>query len=212
MITVYLADDHNIVRQGLVSLLKSYANCQIVGEAADGLKALKDIVELKPDVAIVDITMPKMNGMELVKQVHTKCPETKLLVLTMHEEEEYVIHMVKAGASGYLLKDSAGEELIDAVKTLAQGKSYFSQYAAQVLASQYSNPQQAWDDPYKGLTKRERQIFHLVIDGITTKKIAEMLYISAKTVENHRGKILDKLKVSNTAELVKYAAKNNLLI
>ena len=153
-----------------------------------------------------------MNGMELVKQVNAKSPDTRLLVLTMHDEEEYVIHMVKAGAAGYLLKDSAGEELIDAVKALAQGKSYFSQYAAQVLASQYNNPQPTWADPYKGLTKRERQIFHLVIDGKTTKNIANMLHISAKTVENHRGKILEKLKVSNTAELVKYAAKNNLLI
>jgi DNA-binding NarL/FixJ family response regulator len=120
--------------------------------------------------------------------------------------------MVKAGASGFLLKDSAGEELVNAVKALAQGKSYFSQYAAQVLATQYSNPQQDWDDPYKGLTTRERQVFHLVIDGITTKKISDMLHISVKTVENHRGKILEKLKVSNTAELVKYAAKKNLLI
>ncbi|MCW8869927.1 MAG: response regulator transcription factor [Proteobacteria bacterium] len=212
MISVYLADDHTIVRQGLVSLLNSYEDCQIVGEAADGIKALKDIIELKPDVAIVDITMPKMNGMELVKQVHAKCPETKLLVLTMHEEEEYVIHMVKAGASGFLLKDSAGEELIDAVKELAQGKSYFSQYAAQVLATQYSKPEQDWNDPYKGLTTRERQVFHMVIDGKTTKQISEILYISVKTVENHRGKILEKLKVANTAELVKYAAKKNLLI
>ncbi len=212
MIKVYLADDHTIVRQGLVSLLKSYSDCEIIGEAADGEQALKDIINLMPDVAIVDITMPKLNGMEVVRQAHNKCPKCKILVLTMHEEEEYVIHLVKSGAAGYLLKDSAGEELIDAVKALAQGKTYYSQYAAQVLAAQYSNPHQNWDDPYKDLTNRERQIFHLVIDGKTTRHIADLLHISGKTVENHRGKILEKLNVSNTAELVKYAAKKNLLV
>jgi DNA-binding NarL/FixJ family response regulator len=127
----------------------------------------------------------------------------------MHEEEEYVIHMIKAGASGYLLKDSAGEELIDAVKALSAGKSYFGQYASQVLAAQYSNPQQNWENPYKDLTKRERQIFHLVIDGKTTKAIATSLHISIKTVENHRSKVLEKLNVTNIAGLVKYAAKKN---
>ena len=212
MIKLYLADDHSIVRQGLVSLLKGFSDCEIIGEAGDGEQALRDIIQLNPDVAIVDITMPKLNGMEVVRQAHIKAPKCKILVLTMHEEEEYVIHLVKAGASGYLLKDSAGEELIDAVKALAKGQSYFSQYAAKVLASQYNNPQQNWEDPYKDLTNREKQIFHLVIDGKTTRQIADMLHISSKTVENHRGKVLEKINVSNTAELVKYAAKKHLLV
>ena len=129
----------------------------------------------------------------------------------MHEEEEYVIHMVRAGASGYLLKDSASEELIQAVKTLASGKSYYSQYAAQVLANQYTQPDK-WSDPYKNLTKREREVFHLVVDGKTTKEVAKALDISVKTAENHRGKVLDKLNVANSAELVKYAAQHKLLI
>lgn len=212
MIKIYLADDHDIVRKGLKSLLDAFQDCDVIGEAADGQKAWREIIELKPDIAIIDITMPLMNGMELAKMIKQKLPQCKILVLTMHEEEEYVMHMVRSGASGYLLKDSAGDELVDAVKTLAKGKSYFGPYAAHVLAEQYNNPDHTWTDPYKNLTKRERQVFHLVVEGHTTKQIAEELHISIKTVENHRGKVLDKLHVANTAELVRYAAKKNLLL
>jgi DNA-binding NarL/FixJ family response regulator len=150
--------------------------------------------------------------MEAVKRLNAQLPETKVLVLTMHEEQEYVIHMVRAGASGYLLKDSASDELIDAVKALAAGKTYYSQYAASVLAAQYNKPSENWQDPYKNLTNREREVFHLIIEGKTTKEIARSLEISVKTAENHRGKVLDKLDVANAAELVRYAAKKNLLL
>ncbi|AOE49824.1 response regulator transcription factor [Kangiella sediminilitoris] len=211
MIRVLIADDHTILRQGLVSILEKDDECVVVGEAANGLEALEKAQELSPQIAVIDISMPELNGMEVVKRIHQKLPQCKVLVLTMHEEEEYVIHMVRAGASGYLLKDSASEELIQAVKALASGKSYFSQYAAQVLANQYSQPEE-WSDPYKNLTKREREVFHLVVDGKTTKEIARVLDISVKTAENHRGKVLEKLGVSNSAELVKYAAQHKLLL
>ncbi|MGX5173258.1 response regulator [Aliikangiella sp. IMCC44653] len=212
MIRVFLADDHTIVRQGLVSLLASDAECSVVGEASNGIEALEKILQLNPQVAVLDIAMPGLNGMEVVKRLSDKLPNCKVLVLTMHEEEEYVIHMVKAGACGYLVKDSAAQELIEAVKTIASGGTYFSQKAAQVLASQYRNPPTDWDNPYRDLTQRERQVFHLVVDGKTTKDIARDLSISVKTVENHRGKVLDKLNVANTAELVRYAARKNLLL
>ncbi len=212
MIRVMLADDHTILRQGLVSLLSRDEDIVVVGEAANGLEAVEKAIELEPQVCVIDISMPELNGMEVVKRIHTKLPDCKILVLTMHEEQEYVIHMVKAGASGYLIKDSASEELIDAVKALANGRTYYSQYAASVLAAQYSQPEKVWQDPYKNLTKREREVFHLVIDGKTTKDIARVLNISVKTAENHRGKILEKLSVGNTAELVRYAAKHNLLV
>ena len=211
MIRVLLADDHTILRQGLVSILAKDDECVVVGEASNGLEAVEKVLELEPQIAVIDISMPELNGMEVVKRINKKLPECKILVLTMHEEEEYVIHMVRAGASGYLLKDSASEELIKAVKTLASGKSYFSQYAAQVLANQYTQPDK-WSDPYKNLTKREREVFHLVVDGKTTKDIAKALDISVKTAENHRGKVMDKLNVANSAELVKYAAQHKLLI
>ncbi|GAA0212301.1 response regulator transcription factor [Kangiella japonica] len=211
MIRVLLADDHTILRQGLVSILAKDDECIVVGEASNGLEAVEKAFELEPQIAVIDISMPELNGMEVVKRIHKKLPDCRILVLTMHEEEEYVIHMVRAGASGYLLKDSASEELIKAVKTLANGKSYYSQYAAQVLANQYTQPDK-WNDPYKNLTKREREVFHLVVDGRTTKEIAKTLDISVKTAENHRGKVMDKLKVANSAELVKYAAQHKLLI
>ena len=211
MIRVLLADDHTILRQGLVSILANDDDCVVVGEASNGIEAVEKAFELEPQIAVIDISMPELNGMEVVKRIHQKLPDCRILVLTMHEEEEYVIHMVRAGASGYLLKDSASEELIQAVKTLASGKSYFSQYAAQVLANQYTQPGK-WSDPYKNLTKREREVFHLVVDGKTTKEIAKILDISVKTAENHRGKVLDKLNVANSAELVKYAAQHKLLI
>ncbi|GAA6204250.1 response regulator transcription factor [Thalassotalea sp. SU-HH00458] len=212
MINVLIADDHTILRQGLVSLLSRDEEINVVAEAADGVQAVNQALALKPTVIVIDISMPEMNGMEAVKRLHEHLPEAKVLVLTMHEEQEYVIHMVKAGASGYLLKDSASDELIDAVKALASGKTYFSQYAASVLASQYSQPTQTWQDPYKNLTSREREVFHLIIEGKTTKDIARALDISVKTAENHRGKVLEKLAVANAAELVRYAAKNHLLI
>ncbi|WP_448548749.1 response regulator [Thalassotalea fusca] len=212
MINVLIADDHTILRHGLVSLLTRDEQIRVVAEAADGLEAINKALAIKPHVIVIDISMPELNGMEAVKRLNEQLPESKVLVLTMHEEQEYVIHMVRAGASGYLLKDSASDELIDAVKALALGKTYYSQYAASVLASQYSQPMQTWQDPYKNLTSREREVFHLIIQGKTTKDIARSLDISVKTAENHRGKVLDKLDVANAAELVRYAAKNNLLM
>ncbi|WP_076920496.1 MULTISPECIES: response regulator transcription factor [unclassified Pseudoalteromonas] len=212
MIRVLIADDHTILRQGLVSLLSKDNDISVIAEAADGMEAVQKALALKPAVIVIDISMPELNGMEAVKRLHEQLPEAKVLVLTMHEEQEYVLHMVRAGASGYLLKDSASDELIDAVKALAQGKTYYSQYAASVLASQSQKPAENWQDPYKNLTKREREVFHLIIEGKTTKDIARSLDISVKTAENHRGKVLDKLNVANAAELVRYAAKNSLLL
>ncbi len=212
MISVLIADDHTILRQGLVSLLQQDSDIRVLAEAADGLSAVKKALALKPNVIVIDISMPELNGMEAVKRLNEQLPEAKILVLTMHEEQEYVVHMVRAGAAGYLLKDSASDELIDAVKALAAGKTYFSQYAASVLASMSMQPTKTWQDPYKNLTSREREVFHLIIEGKTTKDIARSLDISVKTAENHRGKVLDKLAVANAAELVRYAAKHHLLI
>jgi DNA-binding NarL/FixJ family response regulator len=211
MIRVLVADDHTMVRQSLVSVLAASGLCEVVGEAADGLEAVAQALRLRPDVAIVDISMPRLNGIEVVRRLHAELPGTRTLVLTMHEEDEYVLHVVRAGAAGYLLKDSAVSDLIQAVRDVHAGKRHFGANAARVLAEAISQPQADPGDPYGRLTTREREIFHLVVEGATSKEIARRLDISVKTAENHRANILDKLGVRNTAELVRYAVRKGLL-
>jgi two-component system response regulator NreC len=210
MIRVLVADDHTIVRQGVVSLLEASGDCTVVAQASDGVEAVEQAVATSPDVAVVDIGMPRLSGLEAVRRIRHEAPRVRILVLTMHEEEEYVVHLVKAGASGYLVKDSAATDLLAAVRALARGQGYLGPYAARVLAEQYRRPEEA-ADPYGALTPREREVFHLVVDGKTTKEIAKQLGISPKTAENHRARLMEKLDVHNTAELVRYAAKKRLL-
>ena len=210
MIRVLVADDHTIVRQGVVSLLEASGDCTVVAQASDGVEAVERAVATSPDVAVVDIGMPRLSGLEAVRRIRQEAPRVRILVLTMHEEEEYVVHLVKAGASGYLVKDSAATDLLAAVRALARGQGYLGPYAARVLAEQYRRPEEA-ADPYGALTPREREVFHLGVDGKTTKEIAKQLGISPKTAENHRARLMEKLGVHNTAELVRYAAKKRLL-
>ena len=210
MIRVLVADDHTIVRQGVVSLLEASGECTVVAEASDGLEAVEKAVATRPDVAVLDIGMPRLSGLEAVRRIRQEVPRTRILVLTMHEEEEYVVHLVKAGASGYLVKDSAATDLLAAVRALSRGQGYLGPYAARVIADQYRRPEEA-ADPYGALTAREREVFHLVVEGKTTKELAKVLGISPKTAENHRTRLMEKLGVHNTAELVRYAARRGLL-
>jgi DNA-binding NarL/FixJ family response regulator len=218
-IRVLVADDHTIVRQGLVGLLRASGECEVVGEAADGLEAVEKAQWTHPDVIVLDVSMPHLSGIEVVRRIRGELPATRILVLTMHEEEEYVLHMVRAGAAGYLVKDSAASELLAAVRALASGQDYFGPQATKVLADQYRWPERdARDadadieaDPYGPLTDREREVFHLVVEGRSTKEIARALGISVKTAENHRSRLLAKLGLRNTAELVRYAARKGLL-
>lgn len=211
MIRVLVADDHTLVRQSLVSVLQASGACEVVGEASDGLEAIQQALRLRPDVAIVDISMPGLNGIEVVRRLRAELPSTRTLVLTMHQEDEYVLHVVRAGASGYLLKDSAVTELLQAVREVHAGRRHFGASAARVLADAVSKPVAELGDPYGRLTAREREIFHLVVEGATSKEVAQRLEISVKTAENHRASILDKLGVRNTAELVRYAVRKGLL-
>lgn len=211
MIRVLLADDHNLVRQSLAGVLRTSGECQIVAEAADGMEALELALKLKPDVVVVDISMPRLNGLEVLRRLSAELPQSRLLVLTMHEEDEYVLHAVRAGARGYLLKHAATADLIAAVKALAAGSTYFGPQAAQALAAQVHHPERAIDDPYGTLSTREREVFHMILEGFTSKEIARKLEISAKTAENHRARILDKLGVRNSVELMRYAARKHLL-
>lgn len=211
LIRVLVADDHAILREGLISLLNGSGECQVVAQAGDGLSAVDEALRTRPDVAVIDLSMPRLNGVEVVRRLKSALPATRTLVLTMHNEEEYVLHVVRAGASGFLLKDSAMNELLAAVRSLHSGQGYFGPYAARVLAAELQQPTSEVDDPYRNLTTREREVFHLVSDGLTTKEIAKRLDIGAKTAENHRARVLDKLGVRNTAELVRYAVRKGLL-
>jgi DNA-binding NarL/FixJ family response regulator len=210
-VRVVVADDHTMVRESLVSVLEAAGDIQVVGQAADGVAAVEAVARLRPDVAIVDISMPRLNGLEVVRRLTADCPATRTLVLTMHEEEEYVLHVVRAGASGFLLKDSATAELITAVRSLHAGRGHFGPHAAQVLAGQVHRPGRQVEDPYGTLTAREREVFHLVVEGHTTKDIARHLGISVKTAENHRAHMMEKIGAHNTAEVVRYAVRKGLM-
>ena len=210
-IRVLVADDHTIVRQGLVGILAASPEIEVVGQAADGHEAVEKSLEARPDVAVLDVSMPRLNGMEAARRIHEALPATRILVLTMHDDEEYVLKMVRAGASGYLLKDSAASELIAAIKSLRAGQTYFSPHATKALAEAYQHPEPQAENPYERLTDREREIFQLVVEGKTNKEIGEILFISPKTVDNHRTRLMEKLGIHSAADLVRYAAKHKLL-
>jgi DNA-binding NarL/FixJ family response regulator len=210
-IRVLIADDHTLVRESLVGLLQSEGDVQVVAQAADGIETVEKALAVRPDVVVADLSMPRLNGIEVVRRLREALPETHVLVLTMHQEDEYVLQAVRAGASGYLVKDSAASELLAAVRNLRAGRGHFGPQAARTLAQQLQHPERTLDDPYGRLTAREREVFHLIAEGHTTKEIARKLDISAKTAENHRARVLDKVGVRNTAELVRYALRKGLL-
>ena len=210
-IRVLIADDHTLVRESLVGLLQADGGIQVVGQAADGIEAVEKAVATRPDVVVADLSMPRLNGIEVVRRLREALPETRVLVLTMHQEDEYVLQAVRAGAHGYLVKDSAAAELLAAVRSLHAGRGYFGPQASRTLAEQLQHPERTADDPYGRLTTREREVFHLIAEGLTTKEIARCLEISTKTAENHRARVLDKTGARNTAELVRLALRKGLL-
>jgi DNA-binding NarL/FixJ family response regulator len=211
VIRILLADDHTVVRESLATALGASGDCLIVAEAGDGVGAIEQALATRPDDAIIDSTRPRLSGIEVVRRLSQELPRTRLLVLTMHEDEEYVLQMVRAGAAGYLAKHAATTELLAAVRTLAAGGVHFGPYASKILAGQVHHPHAGGDDPYGALTTREREVLHLVAEGLTTKEIARRLDIGVKTAENPRGHILAKLGLRNSAELVRYAMRKHLL-
>jgi DNA-binding NarL/FixJ family response regulator len=208
---VLLADDHTVVRQGLVSILTAAGEFEVVAQASDGSEAVEKALASRPDVVVLDISMPRLSGLEAARRIKKALPQAQILALTMHDDEEYVLKMVRAGVSGYLVKDSAAAELVAAIRVLRSGQGFFGPQAAKALAQAYQAKTPLPEDPYARLTDREREVFQLVVEGKTNAQIAETLFISPKTVDNHRTRLMEKLDVHSTAELMRFAAKHGLL-
>ncbi len=209
-VRILLADDHTIVRHGLRKMLEERPEWQVVAEAGDGREAVKQAEQHKPDVAVVDVAMPLLNGIETTRQIVRKVPDTKVLVLTMHADEAYVTQMLKAGASGYLLKDSADQDLFQAITAVSQGQSFFSPEVTRMMTDE-SGIRPEGIDRYEMLSDREREIFQLVAEAKTNKEIAAMLGISPSTVETHRARIMEKLDLHSATEIALYAVRRGVI-
>lgn len=202
---VLLAEDHTIVRQGLRALLSSHDDLEVVGEAANGVEAVRLATELGPDVVVMDLGMPELNGVDATEQICAALPETRVIILSMHSSADYVRPAVRAGASGYLLKGAGLSDLVTAIRAVAQGGAFFSPAAAQVVVS--DKPAEARPQ----LTEREAQVLDLVASGCSSADIAEQIGVSVKTVERHRSRLMTKLDVSNVAALVRESIRLGLI-
>jgi DNA-binding NarL/FixJ family response regulator len=211
--TILLGDDHTLVRQGVRKILEEHRDWTVVHEAADGRDAVAKAIELQPNIAILDIGMPALNGIEATRQIAKRAPTVQVLILSMHAGEAYVVQALQAGARGYLLKDSADVDLVRAVSAVSAGKSFFSPAIASIMLDDYVRHLSAKGivDRYQLLSEREREIFQLIAEGRSNKAIADLLCLSPATVETHRAHILQKLDVHNTAELVLFAVRRGVI-
>jgi DNA-binding NarL/FixJ family response regulator len=209
-IRVFLADDHTVVRDGLRFLLEAAGDIVVVGDAADGRQAARQIAQLKPDVALIDITMPEMNGVEATRVLRMSAPETRVIILSMHSTVEHIHGAMQAGARGYLLKDSAGLEVVAAVRAVQRGERYLSQKITQTLIDDYVQLGEQ-RNPLSQLTAREREVMQLVVEGHSSSEIARRLSISTKTVETYRSRVMQKLQLNDLASLVKFAIQHGLI-
>jgi len=210
---VLLGDDHTVLRQGLRKILEDRRDWRVVAEAGNGRDAVREAIELNPDVAVLDIGMPLLNGIEATRQIIRRAPTVRILILSMHSDQAYVTQAVQAGARGYLLKESAGSELIAAIAAVVAGKSFFSPVVAKVMLDDYVRhlADKGIVDRYDSLSEREREIFQLIAEGHSNKEIADVLCVSPATVETHRAHIMQKLDLHNTAELVLYAVRHGVI-
>jgi DNA-binding NarL/FixJ family response regulator len=212
-IRILLADDHNILRDGMRLLLERQPGFLVVGEAADGRGTLQLAEDQRPDVVIMDIAMPNMNGIEATRRIVEKHPQIGVVILSMHHDESYVLRSLKAGAKGYLLKDSLRSDMVEAIRAAAQGRSYFTRKVSRILQEDYVREMErrGVDDTYELLTDREREILQLVAEGRTNKEVAALLNVSLTTVETHRTHILQKLDLHSVPELILYAVRKGII-
>lgn len=212
MIKIMVADDHRVFREGIVSILEHNDEIEVVAQARDGKEVLEKLPESTPDLILMDISMGTAGGIETTRLVRESYPHVRILVLSMHSESSYIVKMLEAGASGYLLKDAGSQELINAIKAVAEGHTYFSSQVSATLVGQLLDKSRKPADRKEGipLTKREKEILKLIAEEYSNPEIAEKLFISIRTVDTHRRNLLEKLGVKNTAGLVKYAIKHGL--
>jgi len=211
-IKVFLADDHAIVRDGLRSILEAQTDITVIGDAANGRQAVQQVKKLRPDVVVMDIVMPELNGIEATKKIRQGCPATRVIILSMHGSTEHIYQALKAGAHGYLLKESAGAEVVSAVRAVHAGRRYLCEKIDEVLIDDYLNHRESSETktPLERLSQREREILHLVVEGKSSVEIAKILYLSPKTVETYRSRLMQKLNISDLPSLVKFAIQHGL--
>jgi two-component system, NarL family, response regulator NreC len=211
---VLIADDHGVVRHGLRALLEKSPKVSVVGEAADGREAVRLASEANPDIIVMDIAMPLLNGIDATTQIMSRCPDVKVIILSMYSDESYVLRALSAGAKGYLLKDSAESDILPAVESVAQGRPFFSPAITRTLLEEYleSRKKSKLEDSYDLLTDREKEVLQLIAEGKTNKEVATILELSPYTVETHRQNLMQKLNLHNTAEIVLYAVRKNIVL
>ena len=211
-VSVLLADDHPVVRNGMRNLIEAETEFFVVGEAEDGLQAVQLVEELTPDIVIIDMMMPRLNGLEAIRQIKSRFPNTQCIVLSMQSADPYIVQALKAGASGYILKDSAPDEVIKAIQQVLSGKRYLSPQLSDSLINLFVDKMETDAlDPYNSLTAREREILQLAAEGLSNSNIAEQLSISVRTVEQHRQNMMNKMEFKNPTDLIRFALKRGIL-
>jgi two-component system response regulator NreC len=210
---ILIAEDHTLFRQGLKALLSLEEDFEVVGEAGDGYQAIQRAKELNPDLILLDISMPRVDGMTAIKEIKRVCPKAKIVILTVHKTEEHVLETLKSGASGYILKDASHEEFLLAIRSVLHDKRYLSPDISERIVEGYLNGRESFEptSPWKGLTSRERQVLKLIAEGYKSKEIGEFLCISEKTVAKHRSNIMNKLDLHSASELTAYAIKRGMV-
>jgi len=212
-VRIMLADDHTIVRQGLARLLEDHQGLKVVGEAINGQIAVEKAEKLKPDIIIMDIAMPRMNGIEAAKRIRKLVPETKIVILSMYSHEHYIHELLECGVSGYLLKDSSGQDIIKAIRAALKNETFLSPSISKKVVDSYLSPTKSSSkaELYKTLSNREREVFQLIAEGHPTRRIADMLCVSISTIKSHRAKIMEKLGIESSLKLIHFAIQLGLV-
>ena len=213
-IRIIIADDHTIVRQGLARLLEDQPDLMVVGEAINGKVVIEKALELKPDIIIMDIAMPLMNGIEAAKRIRKQLPKTKILILSMYSHEHYIHELLETGVSGYLLKDSSGRDIIKAIRSAMKNETFLSPTISKILVETYRSPHRKYStiaERYNQLSNREREVFQLIGEGHSTRDIADMLCVSISTIKTHRANIMEKLNIESPVKLIHFAIQLGLV-